>query len=152
MPPNAIAELKKNCDFLGRATPCHRLASRLLRRIAQRFAQFSAAASVRFRAPTLADLDRAKRQCIAKVQIHFMIQAGSCYDRPNSLYDRRGRDMLEAWRQNPDLVLALKESRDPFIESFNTLPPGTEEESKLFALLIKEQKRTAAAAAPSACT
>jgi hypothetical protein len=52
--------------------------------------------------------------------------------------------MVEAWKQNPDLVLALKESHAPFIESFNALPSLSEDGSKLYAVLTKKPKTAAA--------
>src|SRR2546426_3838891 len=58
-------------------------------------------------------------------------------------------DLVEAWKLNPDLVLALKESHAPFVESFNALPSATEEESKLYAVLSKDQKKAAAGATSS---
>jgi tetratricopeptide (TPR) repeat protein len=52
-------------------------------------------------------------------------------------------DMVEAWKLNPNLILSLRESHEPFVESFNALPSVTEEESKLYTVLSKKRKKGA---------
>jgi len=51
-------------------------------------------------------------------------------------------DMVEAWKVNPSLVLALKESHAPFVDSFNALPSATAEQSKLYAVLSKGSEKS----------
>jgi hypothetical protein len=51
--------------------------------------------------------------------------------------------MVEAWKLNPNLILSLRESHEPFVESFNALPSVTEEESKLYTVLSKKRKKVA---------
>lgn len=73
----------------------------------------------------------------------FAIRAKISY--PMSRFAGVVTDMVEAWKRNPDLVLALKESHAPFIESFNAFPSATDEASKLYAVLSNSQKTRAAA-------
>ena len=77
----------------------------------------------------------------------FAIRAKISY--PMSRFANVVADMVEAWKQDPDLVLALKESHAPFVESFKVLPSVTEEESKLYAVLSKKQKKAAAGTSAS---
>jgi tetratricopeptide (TPR) repeat protein len=63
----------------------------------------------------------------------FAIRAKISY--PMSRFAHVVADMVEAWKVNPDLVLALKESHTPFVESFNALRSVTDEETKLYAAL-----------------
>src|SRR6266498_28984 len=55
-------------------------------------------------------------------------------------------DMVEAWKLNPNLVLALKESHIPFVESFNALRSATEEQSNLYAVLYSDDDTPGVAA------
>lgn len=63
----------------------------------------------------------------------FAVRAKISY--PMSRFADVVADMVEAWKLNPDLVLALKESHAPFLESVNALPSVTEQGSKLYEVL-----------------
>ena len=67
----------------------------------------------------------------------FAIRAKISY--PMSRFRDVVTDMVEAWKLNPHLVLSLKESHAPFVESFNALPAVNEEESELYSFLSKKQ-------------